>query len=59
MWATWSYTKTAVYKLLQWSCSKTNDYPNMQPIKHNGIRMYACPKHKHNAMRATKQRYWT
>ena len=26
----------------------------MQPIMHNGIRIYACPTHKHNAMRTTK-----
>ena len=28
----------------------------MQPIKHNSIRINACPTHKHDAMRATKHR---
>ena len=54
MWETWSYTKTVIWKWLQWSYSKANDYPNMQPIKHNNIRINACPTHKHDAMRATK-----
>ena len=34
---------TVIWEWPQWSYSKTNDHPNMQSIKHNRIRINACP----------------
>ena len=34
---------TIIWKWPQWSYSKTNDHPNMQSIKHNIIKINACP----------------
>ena len=34
---------TVIWKWPQWSYSKANDHPNMQSIKHNNIRINACP----------------
>ena len=45
---------TVIWKWVKCSHSKANNHPNMQPIMHNGIRIYACPTHKHDAMRTTK-----
>ena len=46
-----------VYSFPTRRSSDLNYHSNMYSMKHNNIRMYACPTHKHDAMRTTKYRY--
>ena len=37
------------------SHNKANDYLNMHLMKHNSLGIYACPKHKYDAIQENKQ----
>ena len=36
--------------------SKVNDHQNMHSMKHNNIEIYACPKHKYDAIQENKHK---
>ena len=55
--ATWSNAKQSYGNDYNDHIAKQMIIWNMQLTKHNSIRMYAYPTHKHDAMRTTKQRY--